>query len=44
MVTFRFGQEEDEMMGLPLTKEIVLDQIEVYPNPSISFEFTKEQV
>lgn len=44
IVTFRFGAEEDEMMGLSLAKEITLDQVEVYPNPIPPFVTTKEQV
>lgn len=44
MVTFRFGAEEDEMMGLSLAKEITLDQVEIYPNPKSAFDATREQV
>ena len=43
MVTFRYGQEEDEMMGLSLCKDLVLDETEIFPNGA-PIQLTKEQV
>lgn len=30
--TFRHGREEDEVMGISFTKELVLDRQQIYPS------------
>ena len=31
IVTYRYGREEDEVMGVSFKKELVVDRVQVYP-------------
>ena len=32
IVTYRYGREEDEVMGVSFKKELVVDRVQVYPS------------